>query len=64
MADTRGINTFYLFNSGPQKEAGEKIYHQYYQWVPLVLTLQAFFFYAPHWIWKQMDNGKMNVIAR
>ena len=45
-------------------EEDERVYHQYYQWVPLFLTLQAVFFYAPHWIWKQLDNGKMNVIAK
>jgi hypothetical protein len=28
--------------------------HAYYQWVPLLLGLQAFLFYVPSWFWKQL----------
>jgi len=49
---------------GPHSEDDERIYHAYYQWVPLMLFFQAICFYAPHWIWKQCDNGKIkNVIV-
>ena len=47
--------------SGPHGDDDERIYHAYYQWVPLMLFFQAICFYAPHWIWKQCDNGKIKV---
>jgi hypothetical protein len=28
----------------------------YYQWVPIVLALQAFMFYFPNWIWKTLHQ--------
>ncbi|CAD5206424.1 unnamed protein product [Bursaphelenchus okinawaensis] len=28
----------------------------YYQWVPVVLALQAFMFYIPNWIWKTLHQ--------
>lgn len=34
-------------------------YHAYYQWVPFVLFLQAIMFYAPHYIWRSMEGGKI-----
>ncbi|TRY79253.1 hypothetical protein TCAL_16083, partial [Tigriopus californicus] len=43
---------------GFHTEEDEKVYHAYYQWVPLFLSFQAIFFYAPHWIWKQMEGGR------
>lgn len=42
---------------GFHTEEDETIEHAYYQWVPLFLSFQAVFFYAPHWIWKQLDGG-------
>merc|ERR1712142_597195 len=47
---------------GPDVEGDEKIYHAYYQWVPLMLSLQAAMFYFPHWIWKQLEGGRLNLI--
>ncbi|XP_042238210.1 LOW QUALITY PROTEIN: innexin inx1-like [Homarus americanus] len=29
----------------------------YYQWVPMVLVLQAVFYYLPIWIWDRIDKG-------
>lgn len=59
---TAFINTI-LF-SGSHKENDERVYHAYYQWVPIVLSLQAAMFYAPHWIWKQLEGGRLkNVIC-
>jgi hypothetical protein len=49
------------FLSGPHNDDDERIYHAYYQWVPLMLFFQAMCFYAPHWIWKQLDDGKIKV---
>lgn len=28
----------------------------YYQWVPVVLALQAVMFYLPNWIWKTLHQ--------
>ena len=64
------------------KDEDETLYHQYYQWVPLFLTmqvndnffqnmvncfkhifsLQALFFYFPHWMWKQLEGGRFDCI--
>jgi len=39
------------------------IRHSYYQWVPLVLTMQTFLLYLPKWFWKQMaDKGQFMVL--
>lgn len=34
-------------------------YHAYYQWVPFVLFLQAIMFYGPHYVWRNMEGGKI-----
>ncbi len=47
--------------AGPYKEEDEKVYHAYYQWVPIVLFFQALSFYFPHWMWKHMEGGRMKV---
>ena len=47
--------------SGPHKPGDERVYHAYYQWVPIVLFFQAICFYAPHWIWKQIEGGRLKV---
>ena len=54
-------NSISIFSVGPHKEEDERVYHSYYQWVPLVLSIQAIFFYAPHWIWKQLEGGRLEV---
>ena len=54
-------NGHYVFILGPIEDGDETVYHAYYQWVPLMLMFQAICFYAPHWIWKQLDNGRMKV---
>ncbi|XP_064552943.1 innexin inx3 [Drosophila montana] len=41
----------------------EKRYHSYYQWVPFVLFFQGLMFYVPHWIWKNMEDGKIRMIT-
>ncbi|RWS23045.1 Innexin inx2-like protein [Leptotrombidium deliense] len=37
----------------------QKIYHKYYQWVCLVLFLQAMSFYVPRYLWKMWEGGRM-----
>ena len=36
--------------------------HYYYQWVPIVLALQAAVYYLPIWIWKQYEKGYFQMI--
>ncbi|GFY65713.1 innexin inx2 [Trichonephila inaurata madagascariensis] len=40
-----------------------KVYHGYYQWVALVLVLQAIFFYLPRYIWKTWEKGVIKSLA-
>ncbi|KAJ6632907.1 Innexin inx4 [Pseudolycoriella hygida] len=34
-------------------------YQKYYQWVTIVLVLQAFFSYVPAYLWKNWERGRM-----
>jgi len=47
-------NTYYVPEGSPiGTQAGAIKYHiGYYQWVPVMLLVQAFFFYAPCIIWR------------
>ncbi|KAK3862874.1 hypothetical protein Pcinc_031301 [Petrolisthes cinctipes] len=36
--------------------------HAYYQWVPMVLFLQAAVFYFPIWIWNLIDKGYFQAV--
>ncbi len=38
--------------------------HAYYQWVPFLLLLQSLLFYAPHLVWKCLDNGKLKMLIQ
>ncbi|KAK7862572.1 hypothetical protein R5R35_004187 [Gryllus longicercus] len=42
---------------------GEERYHAYYQWVPFVLFFQGLLFYAPHWFWKNWEDGKIRLLS-
>ncbi|XP_068235272.1 innexin inx2-like isoform X3 [Palaemon carinicauda] len=48
---------------GPHTSSDSRIYHAYYQWVPFVLFLQGLMFYAPHWLWKTWEGGKLESIV-
>jgi len=37
----------------------DHVFHSYYQWVPLVLVLQAAFCYLPWYFWKKIEGGKV-----
>ncbi|RWS22251.1 innexin-like protein [Leptotrombidium deliense] len=37
----------------------KKVYHAYYQWVCFVLFFQAAFFYAPRYLWKAYEGGRV-----
>lgn len=38
-------------------------FYNYYQWIFLALTVQAIFFYIPHYIWKAWEGGRMKMLA-
>ncbi|KAF2354623.1 Innexin [Trinorchestia longiramus] len=42
---------------GPHVEGDDVVYHSYYQWVPMVLFLQALSFYFPRFMWKNFEGG-------
>ncbi|XP_069946785.1 innexin inx2-like [Cherax quadricarinatus] len=48
---------------GPHLASDELVYHAYYQWVPFVLFLQGLMFYAPHWLWRTWEGGKLESIV-
>ncbi|GMR62017.1 hypothetical protein PMAYCL1PPCAC_32212 [Pristionchus mayeri] len=52
-------NTFYVPMEDEipsEHEEREKAEIGYYQWVPIVLALQAIMFYIPNWIWKTLNK--------
>lgn len=44
-------------NEDGEKEEVDNRRHAYYQWVPMVLMLQAVIFYFPIWLWARVDKG-------
>jgi len=36
--------------------------YRYYQWVLFCLLLQAILFYAPRWLWKNWEGGKLHAL--
>jgi len=47
----------------PHADGDERVIHAYYQWVPFVLFLQGLLFYIPHWLWKTLEDRKLNKIT-
>lgn len=41
------------------EKSGRVMRHNYYQWVPFILFLQAILFYAPYRMWKTWEGGKL-----
>ncbi|XP_059086134.1 innexin inx2-like [Tigriopus californicus] len=48
---------------GPFTGKDEKMYHAYYQWVPLFLFFQCACFYAPQALWKCMEGGRFKKLV-
>ncbi|XP_068234407.1 uncharacterized protein [Palaemon carinicauda] len=44
-------------------ERHETKHHKYYQWVVIVLFLQALMFYIPKYIWMACEGGKIKMLA-
>uniref|UniRef100_T1IXN4 Innexin n=1 Tax=Strigamia maritima TaxID=126957 RepID=T1IXN4_STRMM len=51
-----GLNTL--------KDGDTILQHTYYQWVWLVLTLQAAMFYFPRYIWKKIENKRISRLVK
>ncbi|XP_040576797.1 innexin inx2 [Lepeophtheirus salmonis] len=43
---------------------GNEIYHAWYQWVHIVLFIQALLCYFPHWIWESLEGGKIDMLLQ
>ncbi|UXI21518.1 speckle targeted PIP5K1A-regulated polyA polymerase [Sarcoptes scabiei] len=58
-----GIEQYNEFVEQAKRERDEIIEHSYYQWVGIVLFLQALTFYVVHLIWKIWEKNRMaNII--
>lgn len=43
---------------------GDEIRHAWYQWVCLILFFQAVLCYAPHYLWKLNEGGKLDMLIQ
>lgn len=41
-----------------------RLWHRYYQYIPIILFLQAVFFYLPHFLWKNWENGIVGSVCK
>lgn len=39
-------------------------WHKYYRYIPMILFLQAVFFYLPHYLWKVWENGIVSSVCK
>lgn len=39
-------------------------WHNYYQYAPVILFIQAIFFYLPHYLWKLWENGLVSSVCK
>jgi len=45
-------------------EDGEEIRHAWYQWVCFILFIQATMCYIPHFLWKNMEGGRIGMLLQ
>lgn len=50
--------------SQSEEVASTRLWHWYYQYVPLVFFIQAVFFYFPHYLWKMWENGIITCVCK
>ncbi|CAD1475104.1 unnamed protein product, partial [Heterotrigona itama] len=48
---------------GPASSGDPVVHHAYYQWVPFVLFFQAILFYAPHYLWRNVEGGRLKALV-
>ena len=41
-----------------------RMYHSFYQWVPLVLLIFATAFYLPRFAWKRLEGGVIQLLVK
>jgi len=59
-----GVEQYKEFVNDAKNEKDEVISHSYYQWVGVVLFLQALCFYVPHILWKAWEKGRVQKIIK
>ena len=47
--------------NAPEVETDTR-HHSYYQWVPIVLALQAAIYFMPIWLWNQTERGYFEMV--
>lgn len=54
-----------FMHSGLGNEVGREIlWENYYQWVSIVLCVQAAMFYLPYFLWKHWEGGKLALLVK
>lgn len=61
---TRDLGIAIAEGVGPEKEGvTERVYLRYYQWIILILLLQALVFYFPSFLWKVWEGQRMKQLC-
>ncbi|KAL3244227.1 hypothetical protein MRX96_018853 [Rhipicephalus microplus] len=47
----------------PRSGLRDRKYHTYYHWICFLMFAQALCFYAPRWLWKAWEGGKVSAIV-
>ena len=53
-----------LIGHYPEEHKVKKYWHNYYQYMPVILFVQAMLFYLPHYLWKMWENGTISSICK
>lgn len=62
--DSKYIYTGIMLGEYPRSEKIRVFWHTYYQYVPIILFIQAVLFYLPHYLWKLWENGTISSICK
>ncbi|XP_023324987.1 innexin inx2 [Eurytemora carolleeae] len=60
----QGIDVAFPGVAPIEVDGKEPRYHKYYQWVCFVLMLQAAFCFAPRFVWKGVEDGKIKMLVQ
>lgn len=53
-----------IMMASPDSDKIRVFWHSYYQYVPVLLFIQAVMFYLPHYMWKLWENGTISSICK